>query len=228
MADSMKPPGETRVTEEPTTPTDDRRETAAYLAPYRAALDRHGAGFRATLWGSRETQLLRFAVMCELAPLDGCTILDVGCGQGDFAVYLHDLGVRFRQFIGVDAMEDMIEQAKGRALERCRFSTADLLRDGSWLNAAGADWITISGTLNTMEEPTAQGLVETCFRAAQQGVIFNFLSNRAHEKWLEKNLAPARRFHTVRWIDWALTLSPNVSFTQDYLEGHDATIVVKH
>ncbi len=211
---------------EPTTPPPDR--PAEYLSPYREALRQHGAGFRATLWGSREAQMLRFAVMCELVPFEGCSLLDVGCGHGDFAAYLHEAGVSFRNFIGIDAMADMIEHARERNLDRCRFHTADLLLDSSWLDTARADWITISGTLNTMESATAQRLVELCFRTAQQGVVFNFLSDRADPKWLAKDLKPARRFKTVQWLDWGLSLSPRVSFTQEYLDGHDATIVLRH
>ena len=35
------------------------------------------------------------------------------------------------------------------------------------------------------------------FDAAAQGVVFNFLSDRPHPRWKEKDLRPARRFDTV-------------------------------
>ena len=48
-----------------------------FLRPYRQALKRYGPGFEATLWSSRDTQVLRFDVMIELAGFEGCTVLDV-------------------------------------------------------------------------------------------------------------------------------------------------------
>ena len=60
--------------------------------------------------------------------------------------------------------------------------------------------------------------------AAAEGVIFNFLSDRAPAKLLAQPTAPAQRFNTIRMIDWALTKTPSVQFRQDYFNGHDATI----
>jgi hypothetical protein len=59
-------------------------------------------------------------------------------------------------------------------------------------------------------------------------VVFNFLSDRVHPRWAEQDLGPARRFDTAAWLDWSLELSTCVSFTQDYLHGHDATILIRH
>ena len=79
-----------------------------------------------------------------------------------------------------------------------------------------------------MTEPTAQALIATAFAAAAQGVAFNFLSNRCHARWADRILTPATRFDTAAWLDWALDRTSRVAFTQDYLDGHDATIVLRH
>ena len=87
--------------------------------------------------------------------------------------------------------------------------------------------VCISGSLNTMEENLARDLVSDAYEAAKRGVGFNFLSDRAEPQWLQRDIGPSRRFNTVKWIDWALSQTSLVSFTQDYLEGHDATVVMK-
>lgn len=199
-----------------------------YLEPYRKAIKRHGAGFEATLWRSPEAQLLRFEVMIELVRLTDCTILDIGCGDGEMAAHLSEREVCYRRFIGIDAVAEMIKHARQRDLPRAEFHALDVLNHLDGLGDYGADYACFSGTLNTMEEPTARALVEAAYHASAQGVIFNFLSNRATSEWMEKDLYPARRFDTAAWVDWALSLSPCVSFTQDYLDGHDATIVIHH
>jgi hypothetical protein len=57
-------------------------------------------------------------------------------------------------------------------------------------------------------------------------VVFNFLSDRAGPECLARDVGPARRFNTVGMIDWALTHTSLVSFSQDYMDGHDATIMM--
>lgn len=209
-----------------------------YLQPYRDAVLRYGAGFSALLWSSREGQQTRFDVMIDLVDpeacrdtdmrgLATCTILDVGCGTGDFAQRLLDRDVKFSQYVGVDAVSEMIDAARERKLERCEFIVADVLTDESVLRDRAPDYACISGTLNTMDEDTARRLVHRCFEASAQGVVFNFLSNRPDEQWHDKDLGPARRFDTIRWLDWALHITPRMRFAQDYLDGHDATIVMR-
>ena len=199
-----------------------------YLKPYREAMQQFGPGFQATLWNSRESQVLRFDVMIDLAGFDDCVVLDAGCGPGDLAARLIERNVAFTRYVGIDAMAEMIETAQARQLARCEFRVADLLSVPAVLGDVEPDYVCISGTLNTMDEDAARRLVSAAFDAAAQGVIFNFLSDRPHSRFDGKDLTPASRFDTVRWIDWAMGRSSRVSFTQAYLDGHDATIMIQH
>ncbi len=199
-----------------------------YLTPYRRAVEHFGPGFEATLWGSREAQAVRFDVMIELAGFEGCAVLDLGCGQGDFAHHLLDRSVGFSRYLGVDALPPLIEAARRRDLPRCEFRVADAVADPSALDGAAADWVCICGTLNTMDEPTARRLVARAAEAASRGVVFNFLSSRVHPRWSDRDLGPARRFDPLRWLDFALSLSSRVAFTQAYLDGHDGTVLIRH
>jgi SAM-dependent methyltransferase len=204
------------------------RGDKAYLHPYRQAVERYGAGFEATLWNSPEAQALRFDVMIGMCDLEGRTVLDVGCGQGDLAARLLERQVPFARYVGVDAVAEMIEAAQGRGLERCEFIFGDAVADPAVLAGPGPDFAFISGTLNTMNERTARRLVGAAYTAASRAVAFNFLSSRAHPRWTKRDPAPARRFDPVRWLDFALGLSSRVAFTQAYLDGHDATILIEH
>ncbi len=200
-----------------------------YLEPYREAVREHGAGFVATLWGNERTQRLRFDVCLDLiGPLDNCTVMDVGCGRGDLAVHMIDQRIAFGRYVGLDALTDQIEAAQQRGLERCAFHTADFVADAASLNVCEPDFAIISGTLNTMDDPTARELVSRCFDRAAQGVVFNFLSDRPHPKWAGRDLTPARRFDTLDWLDWTMRQTSRVAFTQAYLDGHDATILMLH
>ncbi len=204
------------------------RAEKTYLKPYRDAVERFGPGFEATLWNSREAQRLRFDVMADLAGLEGRAVLDVGCGHGDFAARLLERGIAFARYVGIDAVPEVIEQAARRGLARSQFRAADAVADPSVLAAERADYVCMSGTLNTMEETTARRLVVDAFAAAGRGVVFNFLSSRPGGQWSDRDPAPARRFDPLSWLAAALALSPRASFTQAYLDGHDATILIEH
>lgn len=206
---------------------DMKDRAAEYLRPYREAVKQFGPCFSATLWMSREAQQLRFDVIIGLADFDECVILDAGCGIGDMAAQLLKRNVNFKTYIGIDAMDELIAEARRRNLPRCEFQVADLVHDHRMVRQFSPDWVCISGTLNTMEEDQARDLVADAYDAATCGVVFNFLSDRAEPQWLQRDIGPSRRFNTARWIDWALGKSSLVSFTQDYLEGHDATVVIK-
>ncbi len=199
--------------------------TPDYLKAYQEAVDTHGGTFDATLWRSKEGQLLRFKTFCDLIDFTEMSILDVGCGIGDFSGYLTEEEINFQSFHGIDAMEEMIQTAIERNLPRSSFSTVDAVRKPDTFR--GYDWITFSGTLNAMDEEVAMDLIGVAFEACGKGVGFNFLSDRSNRIKNNEDLFPASRFSTLAWIDNALYLSPNVDFTQSYLGGHDATIVIK-
>lgn len=199
----------------------------AYLQPYQDAVKRFGAGFEATLWKNPQMQGLRFDVMTALAGFEGSRVLDVGCARGDLAARLLERHVAFTAYVGIDALPEMIEAARGRRLDRCTFACGDPLTDPAILAAAEPDLVAISGTLNTMDDASAERLVAGAFAAARKGVVFNFLSGLRDPRWAGRDPSPARRFDPLRWIEFALGLSRRVSFTQGYLDGHDATIFVE-
>jgi SAM-dependent methyltransferase len=196
-----------------------------YLKPYQDAAKEFGGTFKATLWRSTEGQQLRFKAFCSLVNFDHSSILDVGCGIGDFAQFLLTEDVRFKLFHGVDALDEMIQTAITKNLPKTTFSTEDVLLNP--LPSGDYDWITYSGTLNTMPEKRAMDLIDTSFKKASIGVIFNFLSNQSHRDENKEDLGPARRFNTVKWLQFALSKTPLVAFNQAFLKGHDATILMK-
>jgi 2-polyprenyl-3-methyl-5-hydroxy-6-metoxy-1,4-benzoquinol methylase len=196
-----------------------------YLKPYIQAVDEHGGTFDATLWQSKEGQLLRFKTFCDFIDFNSSSIVDVGCGIGDFAEYLIAQNIQFDSFHGIDAMEAMITTANNRSIARSSFSVADILQCTNVLTEY--DWITFSGTLNAMSEQTAMQLIDAAFSGCKKGVAFNFLSNKSGRDPRKEDLQPASRFNTMALLEFALSKTPCVDFTQTYLNGHDATIVLK-
>lgn len=201
------------------------KRTPPYLKPYEDAVETHGGTFEATLWCSKQGQLSRFKTFATSINFTDTTIVDVGCGIGDFAAFLIDSNISFQSYLGVDAMEEMIKSAKERTLPKCSFETGDVVIDERFFK--NADWLIFSGTLNAMNQKEALVLITHAFHSCRVGVAFNFLSNQSWRNQASEDLAPASRFDTLEVLRFAFTLTPLVSFTQSYLKGHDATIILQ-
>lgn len=87
--------------------------------------------------------------------------------------------------------------------------------------------VCISGTLNTMTQQQAAGLLGAAWAAASESLLFNFLSDRAGPE-APAQTGPAYRLNTLGLLDWAMSQTPAVAFRQDYFpHGHDATILMQ-
>jgi SAM-dependent methyltransferase len=98
-------------------------------------------------------------ILGELPPLQGKTVLDLGCGVGDLAA---ELAARGARVIGVDASEELVGEARSRGLPGAEFHIGDLRdlpdlgtpADGLWCSFAAAYFPDLAAAL----EGWARGL----------------------------------------------------------------------
>jgi SAM-dependent methyltransferase len=204
-----------------------RSQPPAYLTPYHKAQGQHGSGFGVTLWANPRSQRVRFQVMTEMVFFYGKRVLDAGCSRGDFAVFLLERNLAYEKFIGVDGVCELIDHAQERDLPRAAFHCQDFVTDPRGLAIGDPQIVTISGSLNTMDEATALAVLEAAWEAAGEALIFNFLSDTTGPGAFPQQ-APARRLPTMTLMEWALHKTWAVQFRQDYFpHGHDATILMQ-
>ena len=202
--------------------------SAPYLDPYRDAVDKFGPSFEATLWASKRFQAVRFQVLSSLFDFTDATIIDAGAGDGALARYLHEHGIRFRRYVGLEAMPEMAERATSFAVPNATHRVVDFATDPSAfrLDGAAPTVIVFSGSLNTFTPRLALETLGRAWDAGGDAVLFNFLSARTGKATASGETGPANRFDPVALLDWALARTPSVAFRQDYLKGHDATIAM--
>ncbi|MCL4222082.1 MAG: methyltransferase domain-containing protein [Phycisphaerales bacterium] len=211
------------------------REEPGYLRPYAEVARRVGAQFEALLWQSAEGQRRRFDVLAEMIEPERRSIADLGCGRVDLLVHLHALGRVPRRYVGVDGLRAMVEAGRG-VIDAHRYPDAevhelDFVADAEALTelvqACHIDTLIFSGSLNTLEQPMAEEVLQRAYDVVPPGglLAFNFLSNLlAGQETGERG--PAFRFATLDLVAWALRRTPLVRFRHDYLGGHDATITM--
>lgn len=211
----------------------------SYLEPYRKAVADAGPGFEALLWKSREFQTRRFEIIAETSSLHGRVVCDLGCGRADFALFLHTTNAGVKRYIGIDGIEELVEASRtrtqGENIPNCVFHCHDFVAEVGLFDQlvahAGVEVFVLSGSLNTLDQPAAERVLDRIWSAltdAGRGELaFNFLSDRHDPRGRSQSTGPANRFDTHRLLGWALDRSPLLRFRHDYLKGHDATIVMQ-
>jgi len=104
---------------------------------YRPRIDGGRENYDVVDWASAEAQQIRFAVLADNVPLDGQSLLDVGCGLGDLWMYLKGRGISVN-YCGVDLLDEMTDAATRRNPDG-RFVCGDIFDIDRGGLLAGAD-----------------------------------------------------------------------------------------
>lgn len=197
---------------------------AAY---YSSKLALHGPTPQGVDWNGKASHELRHRQFLRL--LKGspdASILDIGCGYGDFMRFLREAGHR-GQFIGYDVAPDMIREAT-----RLHGESADCRWRVGAEPTETADFAVASGIFNVKGEvPTdtwahyVREIIDILARTGRRGFAFNVLSLSSDAD---------RRSGTLYYADAAEMLSyclhrygRSVALLQDY-GLYEFTVVVRH
>ena len=142
---------------------------------YEERLQKYGATVKALGWMDKERQYMRFVILSEMGNLNDCSILDIGCGFGDFYEFLKMSGVSVK-YTGYDISLKLIEIDKERHPE-ATFEVKDILEGSS---NKKFDYVVSSGVLNTRlsdNEEVLKRMIIECFELCNIGVAVNMMSN---------------------------------------------------
>ncbi len=199
----------------------------AVTAHYEQALAAHGPTARGVDWKDEAGQRLRHQQFLRLVGDDpDASILDLGCGYGDFLAFLRATGHRGR-YIGIDIAPAMVEAARrlhGEGPDRVFLLGNETTET--------ADYAIASGILNVIRGADAgawqayvDGVIDGLARSSRRGFAFNMLS-------LDSD--PERRRPDLHYADPAAMLAAmvarhgrHVAVLQDY-GLWEFTMVVRH
>jgi len=144
---------------------------------HRDAFKRHGHHPNALRWSSREIQERRFEVLVETGMAAGHSLLDVGCGFGDLAVWLEAHG-RAMDYTGLDITPELLEEGRIRhphlrLLEGEIFDLDPPPRSFHWVVLSGA----LNDDLGDGGEH-ARRVIRRMYEACRLGIAFNLLDAR--------------------------------------------------
>jgi len=144
---------------------------------HRDSLTRHGYHPHALYWSGRDIQELRFQILSNIGIQDGDSVLDVGCGFGDFKAWAKRQGIAL-SYTGIDLSPDLLQQARMYHPDAA-FVVGDVF--DLPLQEQGFDWVILSGALNEQlhdESAYAKRVIARMYQLCRQGVAFNMLDGR--------------------------------------------------
>ncbi|WP_424357081.1 class I SAM-dependent methyltransferase [Methanocella sp. MCL-LM] len=186
---------------------------------YGSKLEQFGHDTRSLGWipGGRKA---RFTALSEIGDLDGCSILDVGCGFGDLYGFLVNKGLKI-DYTGIDIHPQFVEIAR-KAYPEARFFAGDfddglLQEEYDWAFAAGIFTIKISDN-----EAFAKGMLQKMLKVSRRGVAADFLLPTYSEQDAYWRPVPEDMLKFCR------TLSRRVALRCDYMSDEYCVYLYKN
>lgn len=136
---------------------------------YSAAIKKHGDSSKGVHWNTVYSQEKRFEVLLSCIDDKGFSIVDAGCGFGDFYTYLQKKEIVFSGYIGLDLSPSMVEMAKEKT--GCKILECDICRDV----LPQADYYVCSGAMNILSRFDTYLFIRNCYEACTKGFVFNLL-----------------------------------------------------
>ena len=180
---------------------------------YNNAIKKHGYTPEGVCWLSFAHQQIRFEIITQLLPkkLSDYTLIDAGCGFGDFYTYLQNNANLPQRYIGIDTLETMCEVSKQKTKQE--IIQLDLTKEIPPVS----DFIICSGAMNVLTPFETIQFIHNCYKASKKGFIFNTLHG-------EDSSQTYNYLSKQRLLSIAKELQvSDVRFQEDYLQS-DITV----
>ncbi len=197
-------------------------EKATIIHYHRHRIDVYSNGtVKALGWKGKESQIKRFETLSGVGDLNGCSILDVGCGYGDLKGYLDGRSSDFT-YVGMDQMPEFIAEAKERYKD-C-VNTFFYQTDFTAVAFPQVDYVMASGALSyRCDNPNFYThMIRKMYKAAVGAVAFNMLDA---DRFPECPLLVGHDCDKI--VAFCNSLSPCVKVVRGYLEDDFTVFIYK-
>lgn len=177
------------------------------LRHYNGLFKRYGTNHKSLGW-LKGKQNFRFEIVSQIGSFNNTSVLDVGCGFGDFYGFLKKK--KFNgDYLGVDINPQFIEIAE-KKFPKINFEVRDIQKNKL---EKKFDWVVAIGITNhATTYPHIKKMIEEMFRISKKGIVIDFISNYVDFK--DKEI-----FYTSPEImfKFAKKLSKRVTLRHDYM-----------
>lgn len=180
-----------------------------------------GYDIRTLGWGSEQQQRYRFSQTLQTGlDFTGKRILDIGCGFGDYADFLHDCDTRISSYLGVDVNPDLISEAKARhqnhsGREFCVLDLAESEKAEPMVDIGvmlGLLNLNLKGRMDNYEY--SFNMIKNAFMFVSEALVVDFISSKRDAGYPEEDFI---FYHDpMRVAEFAFGLTDNVLVKHDY------------
>ncbi len=172
-------------------------------------------------WGTKEQQLKRFeAVLTGDVSLAKKTIIDIGCGFGDFANFLFQHEIEFNSYTGWDLNPDLINEAKNvwKDVPHLYFDVKNIATLEKQQPVAdigimlGLLNLNFKNQINNYDY--AAQLINTAFQLVGECLIVDFLSSNLSKDYPKEDFV--FYYEPAKILELALKMSSNVELKHNY------------
>lgn len=145
---------------------------------YQKAFDKYGDDTKSCLWD--KPMIMRYEKLCQVAPLENRSVLDLGCGLGglyDFVV--NNLKVNNIKYKGIDLIDGMIQTASGKYPD-AHFETRDIFQNPI---QEKYDYVFMCGVFNVKigdDIEFMKKMLKSAYDCCNKGIAFNFISSKVN------------------------------------------------
>ncbi len=138
---------------------------------YKSSIKKYGLSAKGVQWNSLSSQKIRFEIILKMLPKDlhNYTLVDAGCGFGDFYNFLKSKNQLPLKYIGIDTLDEMVQIASKKTSQK--IIKADICKD----KLIEADYYICSGAMNILDKFETHLFIQNCYNHSKKGFIFNIL-----------------------------------------------------
>lgn len=189
----------------------DKTDLDAVKDRYKKRILEHGVTFDSMKSGSEAKQLVRHQVHAASLVTGNPSVLDIGCGMGDFYRYLCNNKISCN-YNGYDIMEEYIGFCKTN-YTGCNFEVRNVLENG--INGT-YDNIILSQVLNNRYQKSdnvqvMQQMITTCFEHANIAISIDMMSD-----YVDFRSGELFYYSPEKIFSFAKTLTKRVILRHDY------------
>ena len=170
-------------------------------------------------WGSKAQQYHRFEnVLNSGLDLENKSILDIGCGFGDFFTFLKNKNINFSHYNGADINSDLINEAKNvhKHNKDCHFSVYDIVNDSGIISNC-VDIAYLIGVLNLNLKNEVNNydysfkVIKNAFNLVNESLVVNLLDDNLTPGYSKEDFV---FYHNdIKMVDFAMTIAKRVDIT---------------
>lgn len=191
---------------------------------YKKLNQSNGLGSPQNLWVTQDRQVNRFKKTVQIMNFKAASILDVGCGYGDFYQYMIENGINTKSYTGIDLLPEHCNIAKKNLPNTCKIITGDFLKT----ELEKYDYCVLSGTLNYYDKgwfSFAHEIIDKMWTLAKKGIIFNIRSPESMDARSPDNARQIKDLSPSYWSSYAHSMTKRYALYHDYVD-YDYTIAM--